>query len=59
MELALELLRGAPELDALVTSESEFDTLPFVMAQIAASPGETLCHRVRYPADGSEGDGDV
>lgn len=59
MELALELLRRGPELDALITSESDFDTLPFVMAQIAASPGETLCHRVRYPQDAPEGDDDV
>lgn len=47
MQLALTLLKN-PVLDALVTGESEFETLPDVMAGLARSPGDTLCHRVRY-----------
>jgi 2-desacetyl-2-hydroxyethyl bacteriochlorophyllide A dehydrogenase len=47
MQLALRLL-GDPALDALITGESAFDTLPDVMAQLTKSPGETLCHRIRY-----------
>ena len=47
MKLALRLLSD-PSLDALVTGESTFDTLPDVMAQLTASPGDTLCHRIRY-----------
>ena len=33
---------------SLITGESEFETLPHVMAQLAANPGDTLCHRIRY-----------
>jgi 2-desacetyl-2-hydroxyethyl bacteriochlorophyllide A dehydrogenase len=47
MQLALSLLAD-PLLDALITGESEFDALPGVMAALAAAPGETLCHRIRY-----------
>jgi hypothetical protein len=47
MELALALLVD-PTLDALITGESDFEELPDVMAAIAAQPGETLCHRIRY-----------
>ena len=47
MQLALRLL-GDSALDALITGESAFDTLPDVMAQLTKSPGETLCHRIRY-----------
>ena len=47
MQLVLALLRD-PELDALITGESEFDELPDVMARLARSPGDTLCHRIRY-----------
>jgi 2-desacetyl-2-hydroxyethyl bacteriochlorophyllide A dehydrogenase len=47
MQLALRLLRDQT-LDALVTGESKFDTLPDVMATLARGPGDTLCHRVRY-----------
>jgi threonine dehydrogenase-like Zn-dependent dehydrogenase len=49
MALALELLRDA-RLDVLITGESEFDELPAVLAKIADEPGDTLCHRIRYPA---------
>lgn len=47
MELALGLLAD-PVLDSLITGESEFDTLPEVMAALAAAPGDALCHRIRY-----------
>jgi NADPH:quinone reductase-like Zn-dependent oxidoreductase len=48
MQLSLSLLTHS-ELDAIITGESEFETLPDVMAQLATSPGDALCHRVRYP----------
>ena len=47
MQLALTLLRD-PRLDVLITGESEFEALPEVMATLARSPGDTLCHRIRY-----------
>ena len=47
MNLALDLLNDAV-LDSLITGESEFDALPGVMAGLAASPGDTLCHRITY-----------
>ncbi len=47
MQLALRLLRE-PVLDVLITGESDFETLPEVMATLARSPGDALCHRIRY-----------
>ena len=47
MQLALTMLAD-PALDALITGESAFEALPEVMAQLASSPGNTLCHRIRY-----------
>jgi threonine dehydrogenase-like Zn-dependent dehydrogenase len=47
MQLALHLLHDET-LDALITGESPFETLPEVMATLASSPGGTLCHRIRY-----------
>ena len=47
MQLALSLLAD-PVLDGLITGESAFDDLPPVMADLAARPGNTLCHRIRY-----------
>jgi 2-desacetyl-2-hydroxyethyl bacteriochlorophyllide A dehydrogenase len=47
MELALSMLIE-PALDALITAESEFETLPDTMAQLAEAPGDTICHRIRY-----------
>lgn len=47
MGLALSLLRN-PLLDAVITGESPFDALPEVMPTLASSPGDILCHRVRY-----------
>lgn len=47
LDLALALLR-APELDALIDAESEFEDLPRTLAALAGSAGG-LCHRVRYP----------
>jgi len=48
MQLALAMLAD-PALDVLITGESAFDDLPDVMARLATSPGDTICHRVRYP----------
>ena len=48
MQLALAMLADAA-LDVLITGESEFEALPDVMAQLATAPGDTLCHRIRYP----------
>ena len=48
MQLALSMLAD-PALDALITGESDFDALPEVMATLASAPGDTLCHRIRYP----------
>jgi threonine dehydrogenase-like Zn-dependent dehydrogenase len=47
MQLALSLLADAT-LDVVITGESEFDALPRVMADLAAAPGDTICHRIRY-----------
>ena len=47
MRFALELLAD-PALDSLITSESDFESLPRVMAQLASSPGDTICHRIKY-----------
>jgi threonine dehydrogenase-like Zn-dependent dehydrogenase len=48
MALALELL-AEPALEALITGEDPFAALPAVMAQLATTPGSTLCHRIVYP----------
>ena len=48
MQLALSLLQHA-ELDALITAESDFESLPDVMADLAGADASTrVCHRVRY-----------
>ncbi|KZD12524.1 zinc-dependent alcohol dehydrogenase [Oceanibaculum pacificum] len=47
MALALTLLQDA-RLDALITGESAFEELPDLMPTLAAAPGGTLCHRIRY-----------
>ncbi len=47
LQLALAMLAD-PALDVLITGESAFETLPEVMQQLAAAPGDTLCHRIRY-----------
>jgi hypothetical protein len=47
MRLALSLLQHA-ELDALITGESDFESLPEVMADLAAGRIDAICHRVRY-----------
>lgn len=49
LDLALALLADS-SLDALVTGESGFDELPAVLAALADEPGDTLCHRIRYPS---------
>jgi Zn-dependent alcohol dehydrogenase len=48
MQLALSML-GDPALDAMITGESAFDEMPALMATLASAPGNTLCHRIRYP----------
>ena len=47
MVKALELLSD-PALDVLITGENAFEVLPDVMPRLVASPGNTLCHRIRY-----------
>ncbi len=47
MQLALSLLTDSG-LDVLITGESDLDSLPEVMARLAAAPGDALCHRIRY-----------
>ena len=47
MQLALSLLSD-PALDVLITGESTFDSLPQVMAALASTPGDALCHRITY-----------
>jgi threonine dehydrogenase-like Zn-dependent dehydrogenase len=47
MELVLSLL-AEPALDVLVTGEDRFEDLPAVLVRLAAGPGATLCHRIRY-----------
>ena len=52
MQLALRLLRD-PVLDVLITGESPFEELPSLMPTLA-DPGDTLCHRIRYPSGESD-----
>ena len=40
---------GDSRLDALITGETDFATLPDVMAELSRDPGGVLCHRIRYP----------
>ncbi len=47
LALALALLTD-PVLDLLITGEDRFGDLPRVMARLAATPGNTLCHRIAY-----------
>lgn len=47
MQLVLGMLRD-PALDTVITGESPFDTLPEVMAGLAQTSGDALCHRIRY-----------
>ena len=47
MALALSLLTDSA-LDALISGESDFESLPGVMAQLASAPSDVLCHRIRY-----------
>jgi hypothetical protein len=49
LEKALELLRE-PALDALITGEAPFTTLPELMPMLAAAPAGTLCQRITYQA---------
>jgi threonine dehydrogenase-like Zn-dependent dehydrogenase len=47
MSFALASLAD-PALDALITGESAFESLPQVMASLADGTLEALCHRVKY-----------
>jgi threonine dehydrogenase-like Zn-dependent dehydrogenase len=47
MALVMDLLSDST-LDVLITGESDFGELPEVMARLATSPGDSLCHRIRY-----------
>ena len=47
MAFALTLLPH-DELDVLITGESAFDDLPSAMARLSTSPGDAICHRIRY-----------
>jgi hypothetical protein len=47
MELILRLLSD-PDLDALITGESQFKELPVLMKTLANKPENTLCHRIKY-----------
>lgn len=48
LALALELLKDE-RLDALITGESPFETLPDMMAKLSSDASGVLCHRIRYP----------
>jgi threonine dehydrogenase-like Zn-dependent dehydrogenase len=47
LALALDLLRD-DVLETLITGESIFDKLPEVLARLATTPGDTLCHCITY-----------
>jgi NADPH:quinone reductase-like Zn-dependent oxidoreductase len=47
LAFALRLLADSA-LDALITGETPFDSLPDVMPALANGTGHTLCHRIRY-----------
>ena len=47
MQLALASLAD-PALDALITGETRFESLPQVMADLADGSLDAICHRVRY-----------
>jgi threonine dehydrogenase-like Zn-dependent dehydrogenase len=47
VQFAMTLLANA-ELDGLITGESAFDALPEVMSRLSTTPGDTLCHRIKY-----------
>jgi threonine dehydrogenase-like Zn-dependent dehydrogenase len=47
MQLVLQLL-AEDTFDALITGESAFADLPEIMAELAAQPRQTICHRIVY-----------
>ena len=47
MQLALASLTD-PALDALLTGETDFESLPTVMGELADGSRDALCHRIRY-----------
>lgn len=48
LETALALLADNG-LSVLLSGTSDFDQLPDVLERVSRQPGETLCHRIRYP----------
>lgn len=50
LDLALSLL-AAPELEAIITGQSQFNELPAVMARLADQPSESIFHRIAYLQD--------
>jgi threonine dehydrogenase-like Zn-dependent dehydrogenase len=44
---AIDLLRE-PRLDALITGEDKFESLPAVMARLSVPEKATVCHRIKY-----------
>ena len=49
MQKALQLLNN-PDLDVLISGESDFTELPEVMPGLALASGQALCHRINYNA---------
>jgi len=47
LALALQLLTDST-LDCLISGESAFEDLPALMARLASSPADEICHRIRY-----------
>ncbi|MCI0157970.1 zinc-binding alcohol dehydrogenase [Leifsonia shinshuensis] len=47
LALALDLLRD-PAFDDLLTGESSWRTLPDMLAQLSADPGDTICHTIDW-----------
>ncbi|MEP6467713.1 MAG: dehydrogenase, partial [Parafilimonas sp.] len=47
MALTLSMLADSA-LDVLITGESDFETMPELMARLASAPGDTICHRIKY-----------
>ncbi len=48
MELALATLVD-PQLDALISGETDFHDLPALLQRLAHAPAGALCERIRYP----------
>jgi len=53
LRAALALLADAPELEALIGGETDFARLPDALAEITSPDSGSLCHRIRYPREGT------